>query len=59
MFFPQTMSIDRLFTESSINLPYVSFPIDDNQTGGWGKFTGLESKQIRRAFVRKVCYLLR
>jgi FtsH-binding integral membrane protein len=33
--------------------------IDDEQgTGEWGNFTGLESKQIRRVFIRKVYSIL-
>ena len=37
-------------------LSHGSVLLDESVTGGgWGKFTGLESKEIRRAFVRKVC----
>ncbi|CAF2794570.1 unnamed protein product [Rotaria sp. Silwood2] len=40
-------------------LPRPDFVKDDAQSGGqWGDFTGLESKEIRRAFIRKVYLIL-
>jgi hypothetical protein len=35
------------------------FLIDDEQVAGgqWGDFSGLESKEIRRLFIRKVCII--
>jgi len=39
-------------------IPHGSFPRDEEQNGGWGTFNGLESKEIRRAFVRKVYAIL-
>ncbi|CAF1284651.1 unnamed protein product [Rotaria sordida] len=40
-------------------MPRPGFPKDDEQGGGqWGDFTGLESKEIRRVFIRKVYSIL-
>lgn len=40
-------------------LPRPGFPKDDEQGGGeWGNFSGLNDKEIRRVFVRKVYSIL-
>lgn len=40
-------------------VPLASFPKDEARSdSGWGRFNGLESKEIRRAFVRKVYVIL-
>ncbi|CAF1531333.1 unnamed protein product [Rotaria magnacalcarata] len=40
-------------------LPRPNFPKNDEQGGGeWGSFNGLESKEIRRVFIRKVYSIL-
>ncbi|CAF1009124.1 unnamed protein product [Adineta steineri] len=40
-------------------LPRPDFPKDDEPAaGGWGNFNGLESKEIRRVFIRKVYSIL-
>jgi len=40
-------------------LPRPDFPKDDEHGGGeWGNFNGLESKEIRRVFIRKVYSIL-
>jgi len=39
--------------------PRPDYPKDDEHGGGeWGNFTGLESKEIRRVFIRKVYSIL-
>ncbi|CAF3558525.1 unnamed protein product [Rotaria sp. Silwood1] len=53
------LSIQLLITFGLIAVFHFTTVFNDEQGGGqWGNFTGLESKEIRRVFIRKVYLIL-